>query len=96
MYTLIINSIAVQALSKGTNFDIRISGDEAARLIASGSERLFDIMCGEYGQDSDWVAVCAEDLNEIGFFDPEYSTFEIWLNSNTAPTDLSQLPCALD
>lgn len=96
MHTLTISGIIVHALSKGTNFDIRISGDEAARLIVNGSDGLFDIMCDEYGQDSDWVAVCADDLNEIGFFDPEYSTLEIWLNHSVVPTDLSYLPEAID
>lgn len=65
----------------------RISKEETERLLQKwGYDLPFEIMCKEYGQDSDWCGIYADDLyNEDGEEDPEhgkldddYKTFEIW------------------
>jgi len=71
-----------QATEKATNFDIRIKKSEAERLIREFRYALpFDIMCKEYGEGKDWVALTPEDLDEqTGLLDESYQTFEIWFN----------------
>ena len=68
-----------------TNFDIRIEKSEAERLLAQFGHSLpFDIMCREYGaEDSDWVGLSPEDLDEeTGLLNENYQTFEIWFPKN--------------
>lgn len=52
------------AIRKGTNFDYRISPEEAARLMREHGEAAlpFAVMCKEYGDDSDWVGMTEEDI----------------------------------
>lgn len=72
-----LNGIIVNAISKGTNFDIIIDKQEAERLVKDG---VFVVMCKEYGDDEDWVELCTDDLDENGNLDEDYKTFEIWLD----------------
>ena len=67
---------------KATNFHIRIEKTEAERILKNfGYRRNFDIMCKEYGEYADWVAVTPEDLDgETGLLHESYQTFEIWYN----------------
>jgi hypothetical protein len=75
-----IIEIHPQYLSKASNFDIRIKKEEAERLLKEFGGRLpFDIMCKEYGDDDDWVALSHEDLDsETGTLPDDYQTFEMW------------------
>lgn len=82
---------------KGSNFDWRITPAEAARLFREHGDKLaFDVMCKEYGDDKDWVGMCAEDLRdadtastpeEIGQFDSDYKTFEVFALNVKLETD---------
>jgi len=81
----------VAILRRGTNFDYRISPEEAARLLREHGEAAlpFAVMCKEYGEDSDWVGMTEEDLNEAGedragLFDEDYKTFETWATDKGA------------
>ena len=81
----------VAILRRGTNFDYRISPEEAARLLREHGEAAlpFVVMCKEYGDDSDWVGMTEEDLNEkgedrAGRFDEDYKTFETWADDKGA------------
>lgn len=67
-----------------TNFDLRITKKQAEELLRlsssckNGTHGMgFIIMCAEYGEDSDWVEVGEDDLNEDGELDEDYQTFEI-------------------
>lgn len=72
-----LNGVVINAISKGSNFDVRISREEAERLVKEG---VFVVMCKEYGQDDDWCELCTDDLDENGLLDEDYLTFEIWLD----------------
>lgn len=67
-----------------TNFDQRISKEEAERLLMLYGEFLpFDIMCKEYGQDEDWIGLSPDDLDEDTLLlDEDYQTFEIWADTD--------------
>lgn len=91
-------------LRKGTNFDYRISPEEAARLLLDHGYNLpFDIMCKEYGQDNreagdnDWIGLTVEDLGEDEnnpdnlLLDSDWKTLETWADS---PAAAYFTPCA--
>jgi len=67
-----------------SNFDQRISKEEAERLLMLHGEFLpFDIMCKEYGQDEDWIGLSPDDLDEDTLLLAEdYQTFEIWADTD--------------
>lgn len=69
----------VNALSKGGNFTIAISRDEAQRVLLSDTyhNAPFDIMCKEAGDNGQWLGIELSDLDNDE--DKEYQTFEIWL-----------------
>ncbi len=75
-----IQGVAVNAISKGSNFDVRISREEAIGLIEMGITLPFEIMSKEYGDDEDWNGVYSDDLESI-LSDDDYQTFEIWCNN---------------
>lgn len=87
-FQLSLDGVMINAISKGQNFEIRISKLEAERLLDEGLLLPFTIMCKEYGEDDDWIEVTDEDLNENCVFDDEYQTFELWLSNeySTLPT----------
>ena len=82
METINICGISVKVERPGTNFHHRISRAEAVRLLKMerrGVDLPFCIMCKEYGDDSDWVGLTAEDLDgdESGGMDADWKTLEI-------------------
>ena len=69
------------ASSEGTNFDLRISREAAESLLINPvPNRHYAIMCKEYGNDSDWIGLQLDDLDDFLKLDDEYQTFEIWLS----------------
>ena len=75
-----LNSIGIECLP-ATNFDFRISKDDAERLLHTPLNGYrYSIMCAEYGFDSDWVGIESDDVDETGKLDSDYQTFEIWLS----------------
>ena len=63
-----------------TNFDCRIDKYTVIFLLTHhifNDDALGQIMCREYGDDEDWQAVTADDIETIK--GAEYKTFEIWL-----------------
>lgn len=79
--TIEINGISVNIIPDGqTNFDYRISREEAERQLNTGiaGNFGFSIMCKEYGDDEDWVGVTEHDM-EGGQLAEEWQTFEIWV-----------------
>ncbi|MES2277900.1 MAG: hypothetical protein V4592_17870 [Bacteroidota bacterium] len=81
--TVAIIEVKPHPNESATNFDIRIEKSEAQRLLAQFGYALpFDIMCKEYGDDSEWVGLSPEDLDEKGLLNEEYQTFELWFPKN--------------
>jgi hypothetical protein len=72
--------VNINTYNKATNFDYRISKEEAERLLLQHGKFLpFEIMCKEYGQDEDWIGLTSDDLHETpSALDKNYQTFEIW------------------
>jgi hypothetical protein len=66
---------AIPENRRGESFDIKVTKSETEYLLLNNV--LEDIMCKEYGQDDDWIGVTKEDLDENGYLDDEYKTFEI-------------------
>lgn len=73
-----------------TNFDVRVTKEVAMKLIKpnkqgkSLAEALkIDVMCKEYGDDSDWVGLTSDDYENVST-DPDYKTFEVYypINNN--------------
>ena len=85
---IIINGIKVNIdlNVRTTNFNQRISKEEAERLLMLHGEFLpFEIMCKEYGQDDDWIGLTLCDLDEDTLLlDDDYQTFEIWYDKKMA------------
>lgn len=76
-----------------TNFDLRITKQQAEELLRLSSSRKngthgmgFEIMCKEYAEDNreegdeDWIGLTEDDLNEEGELDSDYKTFELFFN----------------
>lgn len=70
--------------SAGTNFDLRISNEAAAKILRGRRIGLdlipanMPLMCKEYGEDDDWCELTEDDLREDGTVDDDYKTIEIW------------------
>jgi hypothetical protein len=62
-----------------TNFNVRVSKEEAMDLLKAGVNDI--IMCKEYGEDEDWVALAPDEVETIED-SPEYQTFELWLDES--------------
>ena len=83
-----IQGVPLMAIGRGTNFEWRISREEAGRLLSlpkkdlPGGRLPFDIMCAEYGDDSEWAGITAEDCEEGPSgaleLDTDWQTLEIW------------------
>jgi hypothetical protein len=63
---------------KATNFDIRISKKETIDLLRLGVNDI--IMCKEYGDDDDWVALAPEEADMVEEDRGTYKTFELWIS----------------
>jgi hypothetical protein len=84
MKTIAINlgGINVNALSKGKNFNVAISREEAINLLSIYERLPFEIMCMEAGDDEDWIGITEGDIEYINgkpTLSEDYQTFEIWM-----------------
>lgn len=97
--TIDVCGIKVNAISRGSNFDIRISRETAIDLLSTYPNLPFEIMCKEYGPDEDWIGMTADDLEYGGrnkaTLNDEYQTFEIW-HENKTIADLPNFPATKD
>ena len=81
---------------KATNFDIRITPAMALYILSMGLDTKcrITLMCKEYGDDTDWCELNADDIDEEGKLDDSWKTIEIWLSkpeSKTVVLDLIEI-----